>query len=143
MLSVKVAAAMAGTAIMATVGLAGAAQAAPASPHGCTNRYYYSTWNGHPYFDAKQPVSSWSVTGSAGQPISMSVTTGSTVSTQITKTSGSSVGINAEVISGQAHHDISHSIQNTVTNSVTLNSGQYVVKHHAAIYYGAGGYAYQ
>lgn len=142
MSSAKLALAMAGAVMVAAAGLtAGPAHAATASPHGCPYNNFFQAWNGHRVF-LNKPGDRYSISGDAGITLTMTVSAGTSVTTQYTKTWGSSTGVNAGAVSASAHADVSRSIQKTVTNSVQV-TGSYRVQHFATLHYGAWGYAYQ
>jgi hypothetical protein len=145
--SAKLALAAAGAVAAAAVCLspvaANAAATAPTStqaPQGCPGGFHYYAWNGHHYFLVK-PGGKYSVAGSAGITLHMTIGTGTLVGTQVQKTWGTSTGFSAVGVSVAAHSDISNQIQNQVTNSVTLQ-GDYTVKKYAVLSYGAWGYEY-
>jgi len=125
-------------AVASTGGVAAAAQAAPVAPHAtCPNDKFVNAYDGKYFFIAKQSIS-----GSAGVTLTLTETAGHAVSTTYTVTTGSTAGLNIEIISASAKKDISKAIQTQVTNTSTL-SGSYKVKKHATLSYGAYGYEYK
>lgn len=137
----------AAVAVTATAGLSMApahaatdATAGAQVPHGCAAPFFLEVSNAHHYFVDK-PGGAYNLAGSAGVTLTMTVARGTTVGTQYTATTGNTVGLSAEILSLQARKDFSNSIQNSVTNTVTV-SGSYKVTKYAVLHYGAAGYEY-
>ena len=146
MFSAKRALATAGAFAVVAAGLTGTAHAATVSPRGCTNHSYFSTWGGHRIFLVKPNTRRHVYTvGAIGRGVTLHLTVsgGTTVSTEITKTWGSSVGVNIDVIAASAHSDISRAITVTRTNSVTLGADYTTHTNHGFLSYGSYGYSYE